>query len=121
MQKEIAIYECETCGHRFKEQDLIISKNFYGYGAFCPKCKNYTEGNIIDFIYTNNDDDTNKIKKGRKIEYWRMGERTEKYTWICCECGLEWFSKEQARYCRKRGHVKSYYDGRYTQKAIGQY
>lgn len=62
----------------------------------------------------------NKVLKGGKY-YYNIGVYTaEKYTWICAECGLEWFSREEARRCASRGHVSSYRNYYGIQKAFGR-
>ena len=53
----------------------------------------------------------NKVRKGQFITYNLGGGFTNtKYTWYCEECGKEWFSREQAKRCRNRGHVSRYYN-----------
>lgn len=75
-----------------------------GFSLYCPK-----ENNL------------NAVVKGSKFAYQVGIYTNEKFSWICAECGREWFSRGMASECRKRGHVNSYFDGFYTQKAMGKH
>ena len=62
----------------------------------------------------------NKVKKGNKIHYRKMGYDNEKFTWYCTECGLEWFARGQASSCGSRNHAPSYRNYYGVQEAMGK-
>jgi len=54
-------------------------------------------------------EEKNLVIKGYHITYpIGGGFYNDKFTWICAECGKEWFSKNQAENCRNRNHTSFY-------------
>jgi len=62
----------------------------------------------------------NVVFKGSNFGYYWYQYYMEKYSWICGECGLIWFSRDQARFCSFRGHVSKYRKFRKEQVARGR-
>ena len=51
----------------------------------------------------------NAVAKGSYFQYpIGGGYYNSKFSWICLECGLVWFSRDQAQSCSNRGHISNY-------------
>ena len=102
---------------------FIIDKNSYRDKDniyLCDDCINKLIDKYKDMIQDNRDHKKvrlNKVIMGPKFTYNIGPYLNTKHFWICAECGLAWFSREQARLCAYRGHIPEYQGVLYIQRA----